>query len=911
MASIFTYDPDPPRVSSPWSTPGRATPIRGQSGDSPLVLPDLYRGMETPPPALLADCGVTRLEAEPQEGPTEYKLHLLLRKRRSLASSSTGHRVAGSYQSRDHVGASAHAMKSTPLSGPGPLAAPSTGCSQSRQHRLQQLTTQMLWRLQQSSPNHSSSLSNLIVPTFPELACASDSPTRPARLLPGLEESHGALYEIGVADDGTFIGLTEEEMDESLKNLRAMAASLGCSVRVLRMVVVGECQWAEDASSEDEPGRLRNDRLWVVEALVKPDLSGNSSLRVTDEAYPALRNPDDQRGADIVNEQSPIEQLRVSLTGATTSGKSSLLGTLSTATLDNGRGKSRLSLLRHRHELVSGVTSSVAQELLGYKSATVDAEEGSLVANFAAGNISSWMDIHASCESGRLVFFADSAGHPRYRRTTVRGLVGWAPHWTILCIAADREDERRCEPGYADETCEQTHSGGVPGPAGQSSTAHLQLCLRLGLPLVVVFTKLDRTSKIGLRQVLTETLSLLKAAGRKPMVLSASGRGTDACQASVLTSLSSSDLQIAGEAIKAIKQNDSGVVVPIVLTSAVSGMGVGTVHALLRSLPLPEVARPAEGVKETRLVFYIEDLFALPQSAVVSSQDGRPAGKGVQGAIVSGHLRYGTIAVGDELLLGPLSRDYTAVEPDGSRLLDPSSIAPVQAELRRPIVSLNHEEHLPRGHGCWKTVRVVSVRNLRLPVRRLMAGQVGTVGFTLQTSIAVDAKGENAQLHASVADAIPGLRKGMILTSRSGMYPASYVGFSGTFADIDVAALAEGSLVVVYIASIRAVARIVSIRPLHAGDAPGKKDNSEELFRFDQHDEVFPAPVSQMVVRFAFTATREWIELGTQVLVMPAGVRVGKHHEAHGRAKQDCGKRRHADYLLEGVVGIISGAYID
>jgi len=26
---------------------------------------------------------------------------------------------------------------------------------------------------------------------------------------------------------------------------------------------------------------------------------------------------------------------------------------------------------------------------------------------------------------------------PRYRRTTVRGLIGWAPHWTFLCIAAD------------------------------------------------------------------------------------------------------------------------------------------------------------------------------------------------------------------------------------------------------------------------------------------------------------------------------------------------------------------------------------------------------------------------------------------------------------------------------------------
>lgn len=73
----------------------------------------------------------------------------------------------------------------------------------------------------------------------------------------------------------------------------------------------------------------------------------------------------------MVEIQSPekvtTQQLRITLTGPTTSGKSSLLGTLSTATLDNGRGKSRLSLLKHRHEIESGVTSSVAQELIGYK----------------------------------------------------------------------------------------------------------------------------------------------------------------------------------------------------------------------------------------------------------------------------------------------------------------------------------------------------------------------------------------------------------------------------------------------------------------------------------------------------------------------------------------------------------------
>jgi hypothetical protein len=120
-----------------------------------------------------------------------------------------------------------------------PMQAPS---KQSRQNRLQHLTTQLLWRLQQSSPYHSSSTSNLILPILPEATPILGAPTRPAKLLPGLEESRGALYELGVSDDGSFVGLTPDEMEESLTNLKAMAASLGCNVELLRTVVVGSCR---------------------------------------------------------------------------------------------------------------------------------------------------------------------------------------------------------------------------------------------------------------------------------------------------------------------------------------------------------------------------------------------------------------------------------------------------------------------------------------------------------------------------------------------------------------------------------------------------------------------------------------------------------------------------------------------
>ncbi|CAF4544161.1 unnamed protein product, partial [Didymodactylos carnosus] len=48
------------------------------------------------------------------------------------------------------------------------------------------------------------------------------------------------------------------------------------------------------------------------------------------------------------------------------SGKSSLVGVLTHAELDNGRGRARLNLFRHLHEIQSGRTSSITHEILGF-----------------------------------------------------------------------------------------------------------------------------------------------------------------------------------------------------------------------------------------------------------------------------------------------------------------------------------------------------------------------------------------------------------------------------------------------------------------------------------------------------------------------------------------------------------------
>ncbi|KAH0542954.1 hypothetical protein FGG08_002723 [Glutinoglossum americanum] len=994
MASIFTFDPDPPRVSSPWATSNASTPRISADPETSLPPPGQTPKIcaQSPQPSLLADCGITKLEAEPQEGGTEYKLHLLLRPRRSFTSSSTGIHIVGSQHSKQPSISPPEAVQDSSVS--ESYSTSTTHSNQSRQHRLQQLTTQLLWRLQQSSPYHSYSTNNVVLPNLAETNPLSSSTLRPGRLLPGIEESRGAYYEIGVSDDGTLVGLTRDEMDESLGTLRIMAASLGCCVEVLRMVIVGECEWTEELPGlggelkpEDSQGEASEsplatttaqklaptpvkhiEKLWVAEAIVKPDLK--PSVRDTCEpeksvtaptGNPLVKPPSQVGDIELSQEdiRSPTEQLRVSLTGATTSGKSSLLGTLTTGTLDNGRGKSRLSLLKHRHELASGVTSSVAQELVGYKTSQDKGKGRNVqtnieVINYASGNVSSWTDIHASSENGRLVLLSDCAGHPRYRRTTVRGLVGWAPHWVALCVAADEGDDSI---GRNSVLSPARDAPGIAGVGLDLMEAHLDLCLKLGLPLVVIVTKLDLASKTGLRNTLAKVLSTLKAAGRKPIILPGGGSQTDGdVDTNLVSNKDTSDVE---KAVAAIRGDQSGAIVPIVLTSAVKGIGIGKVHALLYGLPVPEISAQTAPQRLTgkmpqvqhrpSKLFHIEEIFVFPKTQTLVAKE-KAQNEEDTSLVLSGHLRYGQVSLGEELILGPCesrlssegsypldSQQAAGTNPSpfcdviGSVASDPSGGArPSAADPTKPLS--HRQADSAEFEAEWASVKVVSIRNLRLPVRRLLAGQTGTIsivflstteGLSLDRNIPrpAECRGTDQQsLTINLASALdrgksfltpegsavripPGkgddrhraslfsssprvsfaaskfkIRKGMVLLGyghedeNTKEAPVSYGGFVARFSEIEPVSVTAGALVVVFIASVRASARVVYLHsrlPSH----PTPDADAGDVFGFDDDngDEASTDRTSVTEVLFHFASSREWVELGREVLVMPGG----------------------------------------
>jgi hypothetical protein len=413
----------------------------------------------------------------------------------------------------------------------------------------------------------------------------------------------------------------------------------------------------------------------------------------------------------------------------------------------------------------------------------------------------------------------------------------------MVCVPADNTDESSGKIGASPS------SQDILGPAAADldlSQAHLELCLTLELPLVIVITKYDLATKAGLRQTLSNLLSALKEAGRKPCIIH--DQSTSVLDIDI-QQISSDDLYEAEKTTQQLALSPLSVV-PIVLTSAVKGTGITKLHAFLRQLPLP-VEGPLPDKSPSHL-FYIEDVYSVRANA---SSD--------RSAIIGGYLRHGRLTVGEELLLGPYPIDTSSDDSDSG-----SGIPPRQSPLttsRSYPGALNKRNTTTRDrHVEWRRVRITSLRNLRLPVRALYAGQLGTVAVEpVDTQI--------------ISPSINRIRKGMVLANRQ---PLASRMMTVRFEDPQAsgaASLPVGSAVVVYIASVRASSKVISVSaepgPSYENPVQDDDDDAFGFGGFDEEADEQPAaaPPSAVAVTFQFIASKEFIEHGAKVLVMPGG----------------------------------------
>lgn len=247
-----------------------------------------------------------------------------------------------------------------------------------------------------------------------------------------LRKGHGeVIYEIGAGGQGD-AGLSPEEMAASVATLQSMATTLECDCVQLRE-------------------RKTSDGL-VAEYLVRRRAKENDFVEV-----------------------------RVAVVGNVDAGKSTLLGVLTHGELDNGRGLARQRLFRHKHEAESGRTSSVGNDILGFDS------RGNVVNQpDPHGGQLDWMRI---CEqSSKVITFIDLAGHERYLKTTIFGMTGHAPDFTMLMVGAN---------------------AGVVGMTKE----HLGLALALSVPVFVVVTKMDMCPANVLQDTMRLLVRILKSPG--------------------------------------------------------------------------------------------------------------------------------------------------------------------------------------------------------------------------------------------------------------------------------------------------------------------------------------------------------------------------------------------------------------
>ena len=227
------------------------------------------------------------------------------------------------------------------------------------------------------------------------------------------------IYNIGVRDNGTLEGITEDEYNDTIKYINIIAEKNNYSVKVLNTCDVSK-------------GKK------VYEVLIR---------EINDNKY-----------IDLI----------VVVAGAVDASKSTTVSSLTTGCIDDGRGLSRTRVFNYLHEIKSGRTSSISQQIMGYDN------NGNII-NYRDNN--TWEDIVN--KSSKIVTFLDLAGHETYLKTTILGIASSRPDICLIIVSANN--------GVSTITKE-----------------HIFLCVTMKIPFVIVISKIDICK--DRQNVLNETL---------------------------------------------------------------------------------------------------------------------------------------------------------------------------------------------------------------------------------------------------------------------------------------------------------------------------------------------------------------------------------------------------------------------
>lgn len=315
-----------------------------------------------------------------------------------------------------------------------------------------------------------------------------------------MEKGDGeAIYFVGVDDDGNLVGLSEEKMEESLFVLEKVAQEIDSHVLNVKHQSAGH-------------GR-------VAKVLIGK------------------------------NNHLPKEHLLLGVAGHVDHGKSTLVGTLTTGSLDNGAGRTRIFLDIQKHEIDRGLSADLSFAVYGFR-------EGTPVRLKNPLNKKEKSKLVEDCD--KVVSFVDTVGHEPWLRTTIRGIVGQKLNYGLLTIAAD-------------------------GGPTHITREHLGIMLAMEIPLMVIITKIDLVSDKKTEKVKNEVFELLKMVGRIPYMINSAD---DACF---------------------VAKNINQHLVPVIKVSPVTGWGLELLDELFYHLKVPS----EDGDDKKPFMMYIDKIYSV------------------------------------------------------------------------------------------------------------------------------------------------------------------------------------------------------------------------------------------------------------------------------------------------------------
>lgn len=370
--------------------------------------------------------------------------------------------------------------------------------------------------------------------------------------------------------------------------------------------------------------------------------------------------------------------------GNVDAGKSSLIGTLTTGLLDDGRGSARLTVAKHAHEVKSGRTSDISTRILRFP-------------------------------NGKTASLVDLCGHQKYFTTTATGIAGHMPDYAIVVASPSRG------------ICEMTQQ-------------HFKMLMSYNIPVLSVITHIDMAQENSCKILDRDIANLCKTYKRTCEFMNdynkyhAYNRGKDLAKKydlmtrteteefdekveSVIKKNSLTQDQIKDlneylnfDAIKltAIGHINQGLkmaggkqtYIPIIYVSNVDGYCLDVVKQSMMTIEPRDLWSRDENANS--IVKFFRNTLKLPTLGLEQTHvgstfyiDNAYTVKGV-GLVVSGIDRGDKITVNDDLYIGPMNKIFSKIK-----------IRSIHNDNREPVESLaNHHR------GC------IAIKGLKEDIKK-------------------------------------------------------------------------------------------------------------------------------------------------------------------------------------------------